>query len=52
MASMIGLPSDHALPDDPECLARIQVYADDQGAFFRDFADAYSRLTRLGAAWA
>ena len=52
MASMIGLPSDHVLPDDPDCLARIQAYAADQGAFFRDVADAYTRLTRLGAAWA
>ena len=25
MASMIGLPSDHVLPDDPECLPIIQV---------------------------
>ena len=25
MASMIGLPSDHVLPDDPECLPVIQV---------------------------
>ena len=26
MATMIGLPSDHVLPDDPECLPIIQVY--------------------------
>lgn len=51
MASMIGLPSDHVLPDDPECLKYIQAYADDQGLFFRDFAVAYDRLTSLGAVW-
>jgi hypothetical protein len=27
MASMIGLPSDHVLPDDPELLPIIQVTA-------------------------
>ncbi|KAF6238216.1 heme peroxidase, partial [Scenedesmus sp. NREL 46B-D3] len=55
MAAMIvcsGLPSDHALPDDPECLKFIQAYADDQQLFFRDFAAAYMQLTSLGAAWA
>lgn len=52
MASMIGLPSDHVLPDDPECLKYIQTYADDQELFFRDFAKAYAQLTSLGANWA
>jgi L-ascorbate peroxidase len=49
---LAGLPSDHALPDDPECLKYIQAYADDQQRFFTDFAAAYLQLTSLGAVWA
>eukprot|EP00879_Flechtneria_rotunda_P033338 GHRR01036913.1.p1 GENE.GHRR01036913.1~~GHRR01036913.1.p1 ORF type:complete len:177 (+),score=51.45 GHRR01036913.1:846-1376(+) len=52
MASMIGLPSDHALPDDPECLMQIELYAADIQQFFADFAEAYLQLTSLGAQWA
>lgn len=52
MASMIGLPSDHVLPDDAECLQNIQAYAADQQAFFRDFTAAYRQLTSLGVSWA
>lgn len=52
MADMIGLPSDHALPDDPECLKLIETYAADQQRFFKDFAAAYQQLTNLGAVWA
>ena len=48
MASMIGLPSDHVLPEDPQLLPAIQRYAADQGAFFEDFAAAYLALTSLG----
>ncbi|GIL56243.1 hypothetical protein Vafri_11678 [Volvox africanus] len=48
MASMIGLPSDHVLPDDPECLPYIQRYAEDQNAFFADFSSAYIKMTTLG----
>ncbi|KAG2430144.1 hypothetical protein HXX76_010243 [Chlamydomonas incerta] len=53
MASMIGLPSDHVLPDDPDCLPVIQRYAADQAAFFRDFSAAYVKMCGLGVAgWA
>lgn len=52
MADMIGLPSDHVLPDDAECLEYIQAYAADQQLLFRDFAAAYEKLTQLGAVWA
>lgn len=52
MAKMIGLPSDHVLPDDPECRPLIQMYADSQDRFFADFAAAYTKLTSLGASWA
>jgi L-ascorbate peroxidase len=48
---MIGLPSDHVLPDDPECLEWIKLYAEDQPRFFEDFASAYVKMTSLGAQW-
>ena len=51
MASMIGLPSDHVLPDDPECRAFIDAYAADQSLFFKDFVIAYQQLVNLGAVW-
>ncbi|DBA86813.1 TPA: hypothetical protein ACH3X2_005396 [Trebouxia sp. C0005] len=51
MAKMIGLPSDHVLPDDSDCKPVIQMYAADQKRFFKDFADAYVKLTMLGAQW-
>jgi L-ascorbate peroxidase len=52
MASMIGLPSDHVLPDDPTCRPLIAVFAADQKVFFDDFAAAYTKLTMSGANWA
>ncbi len=52
MANHIGLPSDHVLPEDPECEAVIKEYATDERAFFSDFAAAYARLATLGANWA
>ena len=51
MASMIGLPSDHMLPDDPECRPVIIAYAQSQEKFFHDFGAAYAKLTCLGAEW-
>ncbi|BDA46786.1 Putative L-ascorbate peroxidase 6 [Coccomyxa sp. Obi] len=51
MASMIGLPSDHVLPDDPECRPVIEAYAASQQKFFQDFGTAYAKLTMLGAQW-
>lgn len=51
MADMIGLPSDHVLPDDAECRAFIDAYAADQQLFFKEFATAYQKLVSLGA-WA
>jgi L-ascorbate peroxidase len=47
-----GIPTDHVLPDDPTCRPLIQRYADNQPAFFDDFAAAYLRMTALGARWA
>jgi L-ascorbate peroxidase len=51
MADHIGLPSDHALPEDPECLGIIKEYASDGGAFKRDFAAAYAKLAGTGVTW-
>ena len=51
MAQMIGLPSDHVLPDDDECKPVIQMYAADQQRFYNDFVSAYQKLTMLGAQW-
>lgn len=51
MADMIGLPSDHVLPDDAECRAFIDAYAADQQLWFKDFSKAYQQLVSLGAVW-
>lgn len=51
MADMIGLPSDHVLPDDAECRVLIDTYAADQALFFKDFTVAYQQLVNLGAVW-
>ncbi|GLT85326.1 hypothetical protein SLE2022_035170 [Rubroshorea leprosula] len=51
MASMIGLPSDHAIVEDDECLRWITKYADDQSTFFQDFKNAYIKLVNSGARW-
>ena len=42
------LPSDRALLDDPELRPYVELYAQDEAAFLRDFADAFRRLTWLG----
>jgi len=51
MASMIGLPSDHVLPDDEECVPYIKEFAADQDAFFNAFVAAYVKLAAAGATW-
>uniref|UniRef100_A0ACD5ZT10 Uncharacterized protein n=1 Tax=Avena sativa TaxID=4498 RepID=A0ACD5ZT10_AVESA len=47
----IGLPTDWALTKDDECLRWINIYAEDQGKFFTDFRDAYTKLVDSGASW-
>ena len=42
------LPADRALLDDPDARAYVELYARDEARFFRDFRDAYRRLTWLG----
>jgi L-ascorbate peroxidase len=51
MATMIGLPSDHALVEDDECLRWITIYANNQEKFFDDFARAYVKLINSGVHW-
>ena len=52
MASMIGLPSDHVMPDDPNCRPAIEAFAASQSTFFNEFRTAYLKLSKLGALWA
>lgn len=42
------LASDQVLYADPRSRAAVERYADDQAAFFRDFAAAMTRLGRVG----
>lgn len=51
MSSMVGLPSDRALVDDEECQRWISEYAANQGLFFEDFKNAYTKLVNAGATW-
>ena len=45
---LMMLPTDVALIRDETFRRYVELYAKDQEAFFRDFADAYSRLLALG----
>ncbi|XP_058781010.1 putative L-ascorbate peroxidase 6 isoform X1 [Vicia villosa] len=51
MSTMIGLPSDHALVEDDECLRWIKKYADNEDMFFEDFKNAYVKLVNSGVRW-
>ncbi|KAK9865588.1 hypothetical protein WJX84_009924 [Apatococcus fuscideae] len=51
MGKMIGLPSDHVLPEDDECLGLIQAFAASPDDFYQAFVPAYVKLTCLGARW-
>lgn len=42
------LKTDRALIDDPELRVHVERYAEDEGAFFGDFASAFLKLTWLG----
>ncbi|PSC70734.1 L-ascorbate peroxidase 6 [Micractinium conductrix] len=52
MAQHTGIPTDHVLPTSAALRPIIQRYADDEPAFFRDFAAAYVKMAGLGARWA
>jgi len=49
MASMIGIASDHVLPDDAVCRPLIQNYAKDKELFYNDFVKSYQKLSSLGS---
>ena len=42
------LPTDMALIEDDEFRPFVELYAEDEEAFFKDFSDAYARLMALG----
>ena len=46
--SLMMLPSDLALIEDPEMKAHVEAFAKDSGAFFRAFAAAFVKLQELG----
>jgi cytochrome c peroxidase len=46
---LMMLPSDMALQSDPEFFKVVQEYAQDQAAFFKDFASAFQKLQEAGA---
>lgn len=51
MGSMVGLPSDRVLADDPLCVPYIELYARDQQKWFDDFREAFLKMSELGAIW-
>ena len=46
--TLMMLPSDLALRDDPSFRKYVDLYAKDEDVFFADFAIAYEKLTNLG----
>ncbi|KAF7087314.1 hypothetical protein CFC21_090515 [Triticum aestivum] len=46
---LLVLPTDAALFDDPSFKVYAEKYAEDQGAFFKDYAEAHAKLSNLGA---
>ncbi|CAE7491218.1 APXT, partial [Symbiodinium natans] len=48
---LLWFPTDQALHEDPEFKKSFDLYAQDQDAFFRDYAVAHKKLSELGAKW-
>ncbi|KAI4983378.1 hypothetical protein ZWY2020_023870 [Hordeum vulgare] len=46
---LLVLPTDAALFDDPSFKVYAEKYAEDQDAFFKDYAEAHAKLSNLGA---
>uniref|UniRef100_J3LDR9 L-ascorbate peroxidase n=1 Tax=Oryza brachyantha TaxID=4533 RepID=J3LDR9_ORYBR len=46
---LLVLPTDAALFEDPSFKAYAEKYAEDQEAFFKDYAEAHAKLSDLGA---
>ncbi|MBA0849942.1 hypothetical protein Goshw_023033 [Gossypium schwendimanii] len=45
---LLKLPTDIALMDDPEFREYVELYAKDEDAFFRDYAESHKKLSELG----
>ncbi|KAL6525984.1 L-ascorbate peroxidase 3 [Orobanche hederae] len=45
---LLKLPTDVALLDDPEFRHYVKLYAEDEDAFFRDYAESHKKLSELG----
>lgn len=50
-ANLLVLPTDAALFEDPGFAGFASKYADDQEAFFADYAASHAKLSELGAGW-
>ena len=47
-AGLLKLPTDKALLDDPVFRRYVELYAKDENAFFRDYAESHKKLSELG----
>ncbi|KAF2552840.1 hypothetical protein F2Q68_00037844 [Brassica cretica] len=45
---LLKLPSDKTLLEDPEFRCYVELYAKDEDAFFRDYAESHKKLSELG----
>uniref|UniRef100_A0A803NFC6 L-ascorbate peroxidase n=1 Tax=Cannabis sativa TaxID=3483 RepID=A0A803NFC6_CANSA len=45
---LLKLPTDKALLDDPKFRPFVELYAKDEDAFFRDYAESHKKLSELG----
>ncbi|GER42335.1 ascorbate peroxidase [Striga asiatica] len=45
---LLKLPTDVALLDDPEFKSYVELYAKDEEAFFKDYAESHKKLSELG----
>jgi L-ascorbate peroxidase len=45
---LLKLPTDGALLDDPEFRRYVELYAKDEEAFFKDYAESHKKLSELG----
>ena len=49
---LLWLPTDNALETDPELKSFFFTYAQNQQAWFHDYATAHKKMSELGAKWA
>ncbi|TKW11684.2 hypothetical protein SEVIR_6G246300v4 [Setaria viridis] len=47
---LLQLPTDKALLSDPEFRRYVELYAKDEEAFFKDYAESHKKLSELGFA--